>query len=60
MKGHFSNLVDTVKGHAQALKGKLAGHVADLKTHGSTLLEHGKNALGALTEVVSDILSKCL
>lgn len=60
LKGHFSNLVDTVKGHVTALKGKLSGHVDDLKKHGSTLLEHGKNALGALSEVVSDILKQTL
>ncbi|XP_067943369.1 uncharacterized protein [Watersipora subatra] len=60
LKGHFSNLVDTVKGHVNALKGKLSGHVEDLKTHGNALLEHGKNALGALSEAVSDILKQTL
>ncbi|XP_067942599.1 uncharacterized protein [Watersipora subatra] len=60
LKGHFSNLVDTVKGHVNALKGKLSGHVDDLKAHGNTLLEHGKNALGALSEAVSDILKQTL
>ncbi|KAF6034519.1 hypothetical protein EB796_007172 [Bugula neritina] len=60
LKGHFSNLVDTVKGHASALKTKLSGHVDDLKQHGSTLLEHGKNALTALSEVASDILKQTL
>lgn len=60
LKGHFSNLVDTVKGHVNTLKGKLSGHVDDLKKHGSTLLQHGKNALGALSEVASDILKQTL
>lgn len=60
LKGHFSNLVDTVKGHYNALKGKLSGHVDDLKKHGSTLLQHGKNALGALSEVATDIIKQTL
>jgi phage-related protein len=60
LKGHFSNLVDTVKGHADALTTKLSPHVDDLKGHGQKLLEHGKNALGALSEVVSDILNQTL
>ena len=58
LKGHFSNLVDTVKGHVNTLKGKLSGHIDDLKGHGQKLLDHGKNALGALSEVVTDILSE--
>jgi phage-related protein len=60
LKGHFSNLVDTIKGHANALKDKLAGHVDDLKGHGQKLLEHGKNAIGALSEVVKDILQQTI
>jgi phage-related protein len=60
LKGHFSNLVDTVKGHYNALKGKLSGHIDDLKKHGSTLLQHGKNALGALSEVATDIIKQTL
>lgn len=60
LKGHFSNLVDTVKGHYNALKGKLSGHVDDLKKHGSTLLQHGKNALGALSEVATDIIKQTI
>lgn len=60
LKGHFSNLVDTVKGHYNALKGKLSGHIDDLKKHGSALLQHGKNALGALGEVATDIVKQTL
>lgn len=60
LKGHFSTLVDTVKGHADALQTKLSPHIDDLKGHGQKLLEHGKNALGALSEVVSDILNQTL
>jgi gas vesicle protein len=60
LKGHFSNLVSTVQGHASALQDKLTPHVDDLKTHGQTLLEHGKNALSALSEVVGDILNQTL
>lgn len=58
LKGHFGNLVDTVKGHAVALGNKLKGHASDLADHGSKLLDHGKNALSAITEVVKDVLQQ--
>jgi len=60
LKGHFSNLVDTVKGHVNSLKDKLTPHVEDLKGHGTKLLEHGKNALSALSEVVKDVANQTL
>jgi len=46
-------LLQIVAGLGNSLKGHFSN-----KQHGSTLLEHGKNALTALSEVASDILSK--
>merc|ERR1712034_153090 len=58
LSGAVSPFKDIVAGLGSTLKGKLSGHVDDLKKHGSTLLQHGKNALGALSEVASDILKQ--
>ena len=60
LKGHATNLWNTVQTHAGQLQTKLQGHVDELKTHGQTLLGHGKNAVDALKAAVTDILTQTL
>lgn len=57
-KEHATNLVEAAKGHFNALKDKLSGHLDTLKGHGAKLGEHAKNALNALKEAVASIASQ--